>query len=239
MNCGKAGNKLNSSYIEFKDVDFSYGAINVLEVFNMKIKKGEHIALVGESGCGKSSIAKLLLGFYTVQKGSIFIEGECISDMELSKLRKKFAYVPQEISLFNDTVYENIRYGRYEADKEEIIHAAKMSYSYDFIMRLENGFDTIVEEKGNNLSGGQCQRIALARALLKNAEILILDEATAALDNESEQFILDSIKKLGKDKTIITIAHRDKTIEGADRIINMGLIKKNNKNAPSRNRTCN
>lgn len=208
-------------YIEFKNVDFGYNDNLVIKDFNLQIQKGQTIALIGESGSGKSSIAKLLLGYYIPQSGSIAIAGKNMSDMTLAELRDIIAYVPQEATLFNTTIMENIRYGKVSATDEDVIEAAKSANAHEFIIEQENGYHTITGEKGVRLSGGQCQRIAISRAILKNAPILLLDEATSALDNESETLIKSTLNKYGKTRTTIMIAHRLTTIENADRVFNM------------------
>lgn len=215
----------NPEFIEFKNVCFGYQNDNfVLDKFNLKVHEGEMLALIGESGSGKSSIVKLLLGYYIPQSGSIAAGGKNISDMTLEELRNLIAYVPQEATLFNTTIMENIRYGRVTATEQEVIKAAKLANAHTFIMEQENGYQTITGEKGTRLSGGQRQRIAIARAILKNAPILLLDEATSSLDNESEALIKESLEKYGKTRTTIIIAHRLTTIENADRIFNMSTM---------------
>ena len=214
----------NSEYIEFRNINFGYNDNLVIKNFNLKIQKGQTIALIGESGSGKSSIAKLLLGYYIPQSGSIAVAGKNMSDMTLAELRDMIAYVPQEATLFNTTIKENIRYGRISASDDEIIEAAKAANAHDFIMEQVNGYNTITGEKGIRLSGGQCQRIAIARAILKDAPILLLDEATSALDNESESLIKATLDLYGKSRTTIMIAHRMTTIENADRIFNMNSL---------------
>ncbi|MCM1224008.1 MAG: ABC transporter ATP-binding protein/permease [Lachnospiraceae bacterium] len=211
----------NSAYIDFGNVTFSYdGENNVLEDFNLQVKEGEHVALIGESGCGKSTLMKLLLGLYEIQNGSIYIAGQSISHMTLEQLRQIISYVPQEAELFHVSVMENIRYGKAGATDEEVIEAAKKANADTFIRELEKGYDTIIGEQGDNLSGGQCQRIAIARAFLKDAPILIFDEATSALDNETEHKINESIEVCG-DKTIIVVAHRESALRNVDRIIDL------------------
>lgn len=212
-------------YIQFKDVDFGYteGKL-ILKKFNLSIKKGEALAIIGESGSGKSSVAKLLLGFYPINSGGISIGGKNITELTLREIRDMIAYVPQEASLFNTTIMENIRYGREQATDEEVFAAAREANADGFIREQPQGYDTIVGERGTRLSGGQCQRIAIARAILKNAPILLLDEATSALDSESERLIKNTIDEYGKSRTTIIIAHRLSTIENADRVFNMGEI---------------
>ncbi len=209
------------SYVEFRNVDFKYPETDdyVFKNFNLAIQKNETVAIVGESGSGKSTLAKLLLGFYPIQKGMIAIGGRSMGLMDLERVRDVIAYVPQDAYIFNGSIFDNIRYGCVTATKEEVIRAAKQANAYDFIMNMEHQFDTLVGERGTMLSGGQRQRIAIARAILKNAPILIMDEATAALDSESEALIKEAVDKISKEKTTIIIAHRLSTIEGADRVI--------------------
>ena len=211
-------------YVEFRNVDFKYPETEdyVFQDFNLKIEKNETVAVVGESGSGKSTLAKLLLGFYPVQKGAISIAGKNMGSMELAQVREQIAYVPQDAYIFHGTIFDNIRYGRVTATKEEVICAARQANAYDFIMGMEHQFDTVVGERGAMLSGGQRQRIAIARAILKNAPILIMDEATAALDSESEALIKEAVDNIRKEKTTIIIAHRLSTIEGADRVVRIG-----------------
>jgi len=212
--------------LEFKEVSFSYESKNVLNNINFGIEKGKVIALVGESGGGKSTIMKLLMGFYSINAGNIWVEHRCIAEYTLEELRNQFAYVSQESYLFDGTIEENIRYGNINATEEEIIEAAKAAYAHDFIMEQEKGYKTIVGERAVKLSGGQKQRIAIARALIKNAPILLLDEATSALDTKSQEVVQKALSRLMKNRTTIVIAHRLATIENADEIlvINNGEI---------------
>lgn len=203
-------------------IDFSYRKeLKLLHNFSMNINKGECIAITGQSGCGKSTISKLLLGLYKVENGMIWIDGQPYLKINNMEIRQKIAYVPQEPYLFNDSIKENIRIGKLNATDEEIENAAKIAHAHEFIMKFENGYETMVGERGNKLSGGECQRIAIARAIIKDAPIILLDEATSALDNESEQFVNESLKSLINKKTIIMIAHRPSTIALADRKIIM------------------
>lgn len=203
-------------------IDFSYRKeLKLLHNFSMNINKGECIAITGQSGCGKSTISKLLLGLYKVENGMIWIDGQPYLKINNMEIRQKIAYVPQEPYLFNDSIKENIRIGKLNATDEEIENAAKIAHSHEFIMKFENGYETMVGERGNKLSGGERQRIAIARAIIKDAPIILLDEATSALDNESEQFVNESLKSLINKKTIIMIAHRPSTIALADRKIIM------------------
>lgn len=198
----------------------------VLDKFSMKIAKGEFVAVTGKSGCGKSTLAKLILGFYRPEEGGLFIEGIPYEKLSLRELRDKIGYVPQEPYLFEASIAENIAYGMSGAAPEEvpmekIIEAAKAANAHEFIMKLPKGYDTVPGERGNTLSGGEKQRIAIARAVLKNAPLLLLDEATSALDNESERLVNEAIERLCENRTTIMIAHRESTIARADRIVAM------------------
>lgn len=205
--------------IEMKAVYFSYGyEREVLNGVNIAVKKGERVALVGTSGSGKSTIIKLLMGFYNKRKGEIYINGRSLDNMSLGELRDYIGYVPQDSYLFYGTIEENIRYGNINATKEDIVEAAKAAYAHDFIISLPQGYDTMVGEMGGNISGGQRQRIAIARALLKDAPILLLDEATSSLDSESEQLVQKALDRLMEGRTTIAVAHRLATIKTADRI---------------------
>lgn len=206
-------------HIRFEDVHFEYPSrpdVGVLKGIDMDILPGQKIALVGQSGSGKSTIAALLMRLYTWQKGRILLDGKDIEDINLSTYRSVFALVPQEVLLFGGTIRQNILYGRPEATEEDLIHAAKTSNSYDFIMSFPDGFNTIVGERGIKLSGGQRQRIAIARAVLRNPDILILDEATSSLDAESEKVVQEALERLLEGRTAIIIAHRLATIRNVD-----------------------
>ncbi|AYD40855.1 ABC transporter ATP-binding protein [Clostridium fermenticellae] len=206
--------------IEYKDVSFSYdGKQDVLKDINIKIEAGENIALVGPSGAGKTTICSLLPRFYDVTKGSITIDGEDIRNIKVHSLRNLIGIVQQDVYMFSGTVKDNIKYGKPDASDEEIIRAAKEANIHDYIMTLDDGYDTYIGERGTRLSGGQKQRLSISRVFLKNPPILILDEATSALDNESERFIQNSLEKLSKNRTTIVIAHRLSTIRNADEII--------------------
>ncbi len=212
----------SDSYIAIENLDFRYNEERkIFEDFSMHINEGECVAITGSSGRGKSTVLKLLMGFYEPDKASISIAGKAFGEYSLSQLRNLIAYVPQEPYLYDVSIAENIAYGKEGATREEIENAAKLAYAHDFIVNLEDGYDTVAGERGNRLSGGQKQRIAIARAILKNAPILILDEATSALDNESEEFVSEAINALMSGKTTIMIAHRPSTIARADRIINI------------------
>lgn len=210
------------AYIDFNHMTFSYDKERmILDDVSMQLKKGKTYALTGETGKGKSTIAKLLLGFYPLYKGNIYIEGTNMNVSGLKKIRDMIAYVPQEPYLFNISIKENIRYGKIEATDEEIIVAAKIANAHGFILNQAQGYDTLVGERGNNLSGGERQRIAIARAILKNAPILLLDEATSALDNESEQLVQEALNRLMANRTTLMIAHRSSTIALADEEIHL------------------
>jgi len=211
---------LPKNMLSLRNITFAYeGRPTLLQDFSLDIPKGKCIALKGESGKGKSTIAKLLLGLYPVKEGQIYIEGKPISSLSLEQLREKIGYVPQEPYLYDVSIAENIRYGRSEAGMEDIIRAAKLANAHDFILELEQGYETRAGERGDLLSGGQRQRIAIARAILKDAPILILDEATSALDNKSEALVNEALDRLMKGRTTIVIAHRQSTLEHADEIV--------------------
>ncbi|MDW8305048.1 MAG: ABC transporter ATP-binding protein [Acidobacteriota bacterium] len=209
--------------IEFKNVSFSYKPYGkkVLDNVSLQIPRGKVIALVGESGSGKSSLTKLIQRLYDPTEGSILWDGIDLRDIKVASLRKQIALVTQETILFNDTIRYNISYGKPDATDEEIQKAAEIAYAHEFIKSLPQGYDTIVGERGQFLSGGQRQRIAIARAILLNAPVLILDEATSSLDAESEHLVQKALANLMKDKTSIIIAHRLATIRQADVIVVM------------------
>lgn len=205
--------------IEIKNVSFSYdGEREVLHNVSLTVNPDETVALVGHSGSGKSTLINFLPRFYDPQQGQILIDGQDIRQVTLESLRRQTAYVSQDVILFNDTVKNNIRYGSPDAADEQVVAAAKAAAAHDFIMNLENGYDTVLGEHGSGLSGGQRQMISIARAMLKNAPILLLDEATSALDSQSEHIVQKSLEKLMKGRTSIVIAHRLSTIIDADRI---------------------
>lgn len=208
-----------SGKIEFRGVQFSYTDTPTLNNINVGIPMGKKIALVGHSGAGKSTFVKLVSRFYDVNGGEILIDGFNIKDMLLEDLRRNIAIVPQYPVLFNDTILSNIGLGNPEASEEQIYKSAQDALAHEFISQFPNGYQTQVGERGDLLSGGQKQRIAIARAFLKNAPILILDEATSSLDSDSEYFIQQALNKLTEGKTVITIAHRLSTIKNADMIL--------------------
>ena len=203
--------------IIFDDVTFSYNnKENVLENINLSIKSGEAIAFVGPSGGGKTTLCSLIPRFYEADKGSVRVGGMDIKMITQRSLRENIGIVQQDIFLFSGTIKENIAYGNIGASDEEIIEAAKKANAHEFIIALENGYDTYIGERGSRLSGGQKQRISIARVFLKNPPILILDEATSALDSETEEMIQKSLFDLSKDRTTLIIAHRLVTIRNAD-----------------------
>ena len=205
--------------IEFRNVTFSYdGERNVLKGIDLKIGKGKTVALVGQSGSGKSTMVDLIPRYYDVQQGEVTIDGVNIKDMKVKSLRSLIGNVNQEAILFNDTFYNNITFGVENATMEQVVEAARIANAHDFIMETEKGYDTCVGDRGCLLSGGQRQRISIARAILKNPPILILDEATSALDTESERLVQEALERLMKTRTTIAIAHRLSTIKNADEI---------------------
>ena len=208
-----------SREIEFHDVSFGYGQNLVLRNINLKIKSGEMIALVGVSGVGKSTLADLIPRFYDVTSGKITIDGVDIRDVTLESLRSQIGIVAQHTFLFNDSIRNNIAYGDPCKDMDQIMAAAKAAHAHDFIMATAQGYDTIVGEMGMTLSGGQRQRLSIARALLKDAPVLILDEATSSLDTESERLVQEALENLMIRRTTLVIAHRLSTIRKANRIV--------------------
>lgn len=207
--------------IKLEDVSFKYNdsSHRVLKHINLEVKAGSYVALVGSSGAGKTTLCNLIPRFYEATSGKITIDGKDIKDIKLKDLRDNIGIVQQDVYLFVGTVYDNIRYGRPDATREEVIAAAKEANAYDFIMSLPNGFETDIGQRGIKLSGGQKQRISIARVFLKNPPILIFDEATSALDNESEKIVQESMEKLAKNRTTMVIAHRLSTIRNAEKIL--------------------
>lgn len=205
--------------IEFKNVSFAYGGEEVLHEISFCISKGQMIALVGKSGSGKTTVANLLARFWDIQSGEIYLRGKNIKRIPISVLMDQISVVFQKVYLFEDTIKNNIMMGKPEATEEEMIEAAKKACCYDFIMRLPYGFNTIIGEGGASLSGGEAQRISIARAILKDASIIILDEATASVDVDNEREIQQAMSRLCYGKTILVIAHHLKTIRDADQIL--------------------
>jgi len=205
--------------ISLDNVSFAYKENPVLKNVQLKIAKGRMVALVGKSGAGKSTIADLIPRFYDVTAGSIRVDGQDIRDVKMHDLRALIGMVSQEAILFNDTVFNNIAFGQPDADREAVINAAKIANAHEFIVQLENGYDTSIGDRGMKLSGGQRQRLTIARAIFKNPPILILDEATSALDTESEKLVQDALDRLMENRTTIVIAHRLSTIQHADEIV--------------------
>ncbi len=208
-----------SREIRFDQVDFAYEDRLALQNINLTVPKGQVVALVGPSGAGKTSLVSLVPRFYEVTRGAIRIDGHDLRDVTLASLRGQIGVVTQQTFLFNDTVRNNIAYGRPEAVEAEIIEAAQAAFAWDFIQHLPQGLDTVIGEQGVMLSGGERQRVAIARALLKDPPILILDEATSALDSEAEREVQKALDNLIQGRTTLVIAHRLSTIRHADRIV--------------------
>ncbi|MBI3231723.1 MAG: ABC transporter ATP-binding protein [Candidatus Doudnabacteria bacterium] len=212
--------KIKSGQIDFKAVNFGYHKMaDVLNNFSLTIKPGERVALIGPSGGGKSTIVKLLFRFYDLGRGEISVDGQDISKVTQDSLRAQLSLVPQDPILFHRSLMENIRYARGSASHDEVVDAAKKAHAHEFISNFTEGYNTLVGERGVKLSGGERQRVAIARAILKNAPILVLDEATSSLDSQNEMYIQDALKTLMKGKTTIVIAHRLSTIMQMDRIV--------------------
>lgn len=207
--------------IRFEDVSFQYeeNTERVLNHINLNVPAGSYMALVGSSGAGKSTLCSLIPRFYDVTGGSVKLDGVDVRDVKLKSLRSQIGMVQQDVYLFVGTVYDNIRYGRPDATREEVIEAAKNANAHDFIMSLPNGYETDIGQRGIKLSGGQKQRLSIARVFLKNPPVLIFDEATSALDNESEKVVQDSLEKLAENRTTFVIAHRLSTIKNAEKIL--------------------
>lgn len=205
--------------IEFKDVHFGYDDYSVINGVNFTAKQGEITALIGESGSGKSTLAKLSARFWDIDSGKILLGGEDISKIDPEILLKNFSIVFQDVVLFNASIKDNIKIGKKTATDEEVLRAAKVARCFEFIDRLPDGIDTIIGENGQRLSGGERQRISIARAILKDAPIILLDEATASIDVENESLIQEALSELVKEKTVIMIAHRIRTIRSADKIV--------------------
>jgi subfamily B ATP-binding cassette protein MsbA len=209
--------------IAFDNVGFSYstdeGELQILHEINLEARAGEMLALVGPSGAGKSTLVNLIPRFYDVSSGRILIDGHDVRSLTLDSLRKQIAQVTQETILFNDTVHNNIAYGQPDTARSVVEQAARHALAHEFILRMPQGYDTVIGEKGFRLSGGEKQRIAIARAILKDAPILILDEATSALDNESESLVQAALSNLMQGRTSLVIAHRLSTVRRATRTV--------------------
>lgn len=216
----QVSSEISNMAVRVGKVNFGYQSDDlILKNLCFEVTKGSKVALVGPSGGGKSTIFKILLGFYPPDDGEVIIAGSSFANTELALLREKVAYVPQNAYLFSGTVKENICYGKIDATEEEMIAAAKSANAHDFIIQLEDGYDTMVGERGAQLSGGQRQRIVIARAILKDAPILLLDEATSALDTEAEHLVQEALGHLAEGRTTLTIAHRFSTIQDVDEIL--------------------
>ena len=212
----------SESVISFRAVSFGYKEKTpILDNMSVDFESGIMTAITGRTGCGKSTLLKLILGFYPVNSGKIYLYGKGLGEIGWQKVREMIAYVPQEPYLYNVSIAENISYGKLGASTDEIIRAARAANAHEFIMRQQDGYNTIISEGGASLSGGERQRIAIARAILKDAPIIFMDEATSALDNESEKSINDFLSNRYQNKTIIIIAHRPTTIEKAAVQINI------------------
>ena len=223
---GKKDMKIKNYDIEFKDVYFGYDDYSVINGVSFIAKQGEITALIGSSGSGKTTLTKLAARFWDIDKGQILIGGEDVSKIEPETLLKNFSIVFQDVILFNSSIKDNIKIGKKNATDEEIVRAAKIARCYDFIDKMPEGIDTIIGENGQRLSGGERQRISIARAILKDAPIILLDEATASLDVENESLIQEALSELIREKTVIVIAHRLRTIRNANKIVllNAGKI---------------
>lgn len=225
INDNQFDKKADNYILSIEDLSYSYDSQNkkVIDKFNMNIEKNGLTVIVGESGCGKSTLMKILLKLYEFSHGDICIHGKSIHEIETKAWREKISYVPQDSYLFQMSILDNIRLGNDDSTNiDNIEHAIKLAGAHDFIVGLENGLDTIVQENSANLSGGQKQRIALARAFLRNSEIMIIDEGTKALDCQLEEKIIDNLKDISKDKVLIVVSHRQSILEKADSIYNMG-----------------
>ncbi len=210
---------VSDAVVEYENVTFGYDEETIIEDVSFDVGGGETLALVGPTGAGKSTILKLLLRLYDVDEGTISIDGQDVREVSISSLRTSVGYVSQETFLFAGTVGENIAYGSFDATREEVIEAAKAAQAHEFIEELPDGYDTEVGERGVKLSGGQRQRVGIARVLLQDPEVLILDEATSDVDTETELRIQESLDALLADRTVLAIAHRLSTIKNAETIL--------------------
>jgi ATP-binding cassette subfamily B protein len=210
---------VSKGLIEFKHVNFSYDERAIISDVSFTVLPGEKLALVGSSGAGKSTLGKLLFRFYDVSAGKILIDGQDIQTVSQQSLRQAIGVVPQDTVLFNSTLLENVRYGRPDASDDEVKQAIKLAHLNEFVSRLPKGYDTEVGERGLKLSGGEKQRVAIARTILKQPSILLFDEATSSLDSDSEKAVLDAINEVSKGKSSVVVAHRLSTIVNADRIL--------------------
>lgn len=215
---GVGGSEIDGA-IKFENVSFAYEQKKVLHNIDFEIPKGKIVALVGPSGGGKSTVADMVPRFYDPLEGKILMDGRDLKEFQISELRKKMGIVTQESILFNDTVFNNISFGKPDASIEEVMEAAKIANAHEFVEKMEDGYDTMVGERGAKLSGGQRQRLSIARAVLKNPPILIMDEATSALDSQSEKLVQEAINKLMQNRTTLVIAHRLSTIQNANEIL--------------------
>jgi ABC-type multidrug transport system fused ATPase/permease subunit len=207
--------------VELNNVSFGYNESNVIDNLSISIEDNKLTILVGESGCGKSTLMKLLLGLYSIKGGNITFRGN--EDVSLQSLRKKTAYVPQDLTLFGGSVLENIAYGNEKASQQEIINASRKAGAHEFIVNFADGYDTVLYDDGVNLSGGQKQRILIARALLKNSDVLLLDEITSALDDATEGKIMSTIKEISRSKAVVFITHKEKVAGWGDVVYKLGL----------------
>ncbi|MBQ2081909.1 MAG: ABC transporter ATP-binding protein, partial [Treponema sp.] len=205
--------------IEARDVDFAYDTKKIIDGISLKIPEHTTTAIVGPSGGGKTTFCHLLSRFWDVDKGSVSLGGKNVKDYSMDSLMKNFSFVFQSVYLFHDTIANNIRFGEPDASMEKVIAAAKKACCHDFIMSLPNGYDTVIGEAGASLSGGERQRISIARAIMKDSPVIILDEATANVDPENERDLMEAVKELTREKTVIMIAHRLKTVRNADQIV--------------------